>query len=147
MSHSIRRATHADQEAWAHLRRALWPDAPLEYLRLDQTTLLANPHAAIFVASDSQGQLVGFLEARLRDVVEGCESSPVGYVEAWYVDPQVRGQKVGRALMHAAEEWARQQGCTEMGSDTWLDNGEGIAAHNRLGYFEVDRLVHFVKRL
>jgi hypothetical protein len=34
-----------------------------------------------------------------------------------------------------------------MASDTWLENESSIAAHQRLGYYEVDRLVHFVKRL
>ncbi len=147
MSFTIRRATQADKDAWVHMRHALWPDAPLDYLYLDVDNLLANPNAAIFVASDSHGRLVGFLEAGLRDRAEGCDSSPVGYIEAWYVDPHVRGQKLGRDLVHTAEQWAREKGCTEMASDTWLDNETSIQAHYKLGYWEVDRLVHFVKRL
>jgi len=38
-------------------------------------------------------------------------------------------------------------GCTEMGSDTWLDNEASISAHLKTGYFEADRLVHFMKKL
>jgi hypothetical protein len=34
-----------------------------------------------------------------------------------------------------------------MASDTWLDNDASIQAHLKMGYYEVDRLVHFVKRL
>jgi hypothetical protein len=34
-----------------------------------------------------------------------------------------------------------------MASDTWLENETGIAAHVKMGYYEVDRLVHFVKKL
>jgi aminoglycoside 6'-N-acetyltransferase I len=63
------------------------------------------------------------------------------------VDPYVRGQKLGRELVQTAEQWAREKGCTEMASDTWLDNEVSIAAHLKLGYYEVERLVHFVKRL
>ncbi len=96
---------------------------------------------------NSSGRLVAFIEVRLRAYAEGCETSPVGYIEAWYVDPHVRGQKLGRDLIHTAENWAREKGCAEMASDTWLDNGPGIEAHYKLGYWEVDRLVHFVKRL
>ena len=59
----------------------------------------------------------------------------------------MRGQKLGRDLVYTAEQWAREKGCTEMASDTWLDNEAGIAAHYKLGYWEVDRLVHFVKKL
>jgi len=147
MSYTIRRATHEDKHQWLHMRHGLWPEAPLDYLSLDLDKLLANPDAAIFIASDSQGQLIGFIEAGLRDHGEGCDTSPVGYIEAWYVDPHVRGQKLGRDLVHTAEQWAREKGCTEMASDTWLDNEVSIEAHKKLGYYEIERLVHFAKRL
>ena len=147
MRFSIRRATADDKQAWLHLRQGLWPDAPLDYLSLDLDRLLSDERKAVFVAADIDGRLVGFLEAALRDTAEGCETSPVGYIEAWYVDPQARGQKIGRDLVHAAESWAREKGCREMASDTWIDNESGIQIHQQLGYYEVDRLVHFAKRL
>jgi aminoglycoside 6'-N-acetyltransferase I len=53
----------------------------------------------------------------------------------------------GCVLVQLAEQWAREKGCSEMGSDTWLENESSISAHLRLGYVEVERLVHFVKRL
>jgi hypothetical protein len=34
-----------------------------------------------------------------------------------------------------------------MASDTWLDNDVSIQAHKKLGYEEMERLVHFAKRL
>lgn len=147
MSYTIRRAAPEDKQEWLRMRQGLWPDAPLEYLNFDLDELLADPDAAIFVASDAHGKLIGFIEAGLRAYGEGCETSPVGYIEAWYVDPQVRGQKLGRELVHLAEQWAREKGCAEMASDTWLENEVSIAAHLKLGYWEVERLVHFVKRL
>ena len=54
---------------------------------------------------------------------------------------------IGRALVQAAEAWAIAQGCTEMGSDTWLDNEASYRAHLALGYQEAERLIHFNKRL
>jgi aminoglycoside 6'-N-acetyltransferase I len=147
MSYTIRRAAPEDKQEWIRMRQGLWPDAPLEYLNFDLDELLADPDAAVFVALDSHGQLIGLIEAGLRAYGEGCETSPVGYIEAWYVDPHVRGQKLGRELVQIAEQWAREKGCTEMASDTWLENDVSIAAHLRLGYWEAERLVHFVKRL
>lgn len=147
MSYSIRRATPEDKPGWLRMRHGLWPEAHLDYLSLDLDKLLNDPDAGIFVASDADGKLVAFIEAGLRDHAESCETSPVGYIEAWYVDPHVRGQKLGRDLVRTAEQWAREKGCTEMASDTWLDNEASIAAHLKLGYYEVERLVHFVKRL
>jgi aminoglycoside 6'-N-acetyltransferase I len=147
MSYTIRRATAEDKPEWLRMRHGLWPEAPLDYLSLDLDDLLNDSSSGIFVASDSQGQLIGFIEVSLRDYAEACETSPVGYIEAWYVDPHVRGQKLGKELVHTAEQWAREKGCTEMASDTWLENEASIEAHKKLGYWEVERLVHFVKHL
>lgn len=147
MSFTIRRATHEDKTDWLRLRQKLWPEAPIEYLSFDMDDKLSNGNYAVFVAFGTEGHPVAFIETGLRDYGEGCEISPVGYIEAWYVDEQIRGQKVGRELVHNAEQWAREKGCVEMASDTWLDNEASISAHLRLGYEEVERLVHFVKRL
>ena len=147
MSFTIRRATYDDKPEWLRMRQGLWPEAPTEYLSYDLDAKLANPNYVIFVASGSDGKQIAFIEAGLRDCAEGCETSPVGYIEAWYVEEPIRGQKLGRELVRTAEQWAREKGCTEMASDTWLDNEASIGAHLRLGYEEVERLVHFVKRL
>jgi aminoglycoside 6'-N-acetyltransferase I len=147
MNFTIRRATPEDKPEWLRMRQGLWPEAPADYLSLDLDELLADEDAAVFLAGDVHGKLVAFIEVGLRDYAEGCETSPVGYILAWYVDPHVRGQKLGRELIHVAEGWAREKGCTEMASDTWLENHTGIQAHLKMGYYEVDRLVHFVKRL
>ena len=57
------------------------------------------------------------------------------------------GQGIGKRLFEACENWAREKGCTEMASDTWLDNQASIRAHAKMGYYEAERLVHFVKQL
>ena len=147
MNFTIRRATPADKPDWLRMRQGLWPEAPIEYLDFDMDDRLADPDYAVFVASGEDGKLLAFIEAGLRDYGEGCETSPVGYIEAWYVDPHVRGQKLGRELVRMAEGWAREKGCIEMASDTWLENEVSIAAHLKMGYWEAERLVHFVKRL
>lgn len=147
MSFTIRRATQEDKPGWLRMRQSLWPDAPIQYLNFDLDDRLVDPDYAIFIASRADASLVAFIEAGLRKYAEGCETSPVGYIEAWFVDEELRGQNVGRDLVEAAEHWAREKGCTEMASDTWLENEASIAAHLRLGYEEVERLVHFAKRL
>jgi aminoglycoside 6'-N-acetyltransferase I len=147
MSFTIRRTTYADKPEWLRMRHGLWPEAPGEYLALDLDDLLDDADTAIFMAFNEHGQPVGFIEVSLRSFAEGCETSPVGYIEAWFVGELVRGQNLGRDLVQVAEQWALENGCSEMASDTWLDNEASIAAHLRMGYHEADRLVHFVKRL
>ena len=105
-----------------------------------------NPSPS-FVADRGDGTLGGFVEAGLRKYADGCDTSPVGYIEGWYVDADLREQGIGRALIQAAEAWAIDRGCTEMGSDTWIENVVSYRAHLALGYEEAERLIHFRKRL
>ena len=128
------------------MRKGIWPEAPDEYLNYDMDEIFASDRDAVFMAF-VEGRPVGMIEARLRDYGEGCETSPVGYIEGWFVYPELRGSGVAGALVGAAEDWARGLGCTEMASDTWLDNAVSIRAHGKLGYQEAERLVHFVKQL
>lgn len=147
MPFTIRRAASEDKPEWLRMRHGLWPDAPMDYLARDLDDLLADEDMAVFMAFNEHGQPVAFIEVALRTYAEGCETSPVGYIEAWFVGELVRGQMLGRQLVEIAEQWAREKGCTEMASDTWLENEASITAHLRMGYHEADRLVHFVKRL
>lgn len=143
----IRQASQADHSEWLRMRRALWPDVETDEMLREMARIQADPLSPVFVLERPDGLLGGFLEAGIRKYADGCETSPVGYIEGWYVDEDLRGQGAGRALMHAAEDWARTQGLREMASDTWLDNVVSIATHLKLGYEEMERLVHFVKHL
>lgn len=129
------------------MSHALFPEfAPEDQDEMRRT--LARPDAAVLVLERDGGQsLAGFVEAGTRSVADGCLSSPIGYVEAWYVDPDARRAGSGRALLKAAEDWARAQGYTEMASDALLDNIVSHEAHKRSGYVEVDRVVIFRKPL
>lgn len=144
---TIRRATRADKSEWLRIRLLLWPYGTAKGFSSDMDSALADPLTPVFVIARPGGGLGGFLEAGMRKYAEGCESSPVGYIEGWYVDEDLRGQGLGKALVRAAEEWARSLGLTEMASDTWLENEISIQAHLKMGYEEAERLVHFVKRL
>jgi aminoglycoside 6'-N-acetyltransferase I len=132
------------------MRHALWPDAHFEQLLAECTEFLDSGSkwiAAAFIAFADGDSLLGFLELNLRSVAEGCENSPVPHVEGWYVVPAARRMGIGRALMSAAEAWARAHGYTEMTSDTADDYPLSIAAHKANGFEEVERLIALRKSL
>ena len=91
------------------------------------------------------GKACGFLEASIRPFVEDCDSDNVGYLEGWFVDPEYRRHGLGRALVSAAEEWARERGATEMASDAEIGNDQSLIAHMRLGTRKLRGLYTFEK--
>ena len=143
----IRPIEERDSAEWLRIRLTLWPDHTVDEMLTEMASLRADESATTFVADRGDGTLGGFVEAGLRKYAEGCDTSPVGYIEGWYVDADLRAQGLGRALVRAAEDWAIAKGCVEMGSDTWLDNEVSYRAHLAIGYQEAERLIHFNKRL
>ena len=144
----IREVEPRDAEGWFSMRVALWPETKREQHRKEMAMMLSDAQRyAVFVCENERGDLVGFAEVSLREWAEGCLSSPVGYLEGWYVAPGSRGRGVGRAVLAASEDWARAFGCTEMASDTELGNEGSEAAHQRLGFEVVGRVVAFRKDL
>jgi aminoglycoside 6'-N-acetyltransferase I len=145
---NIRRAKLEDKPEWLRMRLLLWPDNLAEALSAGMEEMLAHPdEEPVFIAVRADNTPCGFLEGGTRKYGEGCETSPIGYIEGWYVDGDQRRMGVGGALVSAMEDWAREHGLTEMGSDTWLENEISITAHQKLGYIEMERLVHFAKKL
>ena len=128
------------------MRLLLWPDEAAS-LADEMDRMLDDPLTPVFVLQRPEGGLGGFLEAGTRKYAEGCNTSPVGYIEGWFVDEDLRGRGYGRQLMSAAEGWARSQCLKEMASDTWLWNEVSTRAHLAMGYHETERVIHFAKTL
>ena len=140
-----RRYRDADWGEWLRMSIALFPHETSENLAAGMRDFRARNDAEVFVVARSDESLSGFVEVGSRLYADGCDSSPVGYIEAWFVDEDIRRLGLGRALLDAAEGWARQRGYTEMASDALLDNIVSHRAHERAGYAEVERVVQFRK--
>lgn len=137
-----------DMAEWLRLRLGLFDDSTEAEQRQEMAEILADGDpSCVLVAERSSGSLAGYLHIGSRKYAEGCTSSPVGYLEEWFVDADVRQQGVGKALVAAGENWARQQGFREVASDTLIDNKISLASHLALGFTEVERQINFIKRL
>jgi aminoglycoside 6'-N-acetyltransferase I len=152
----IRHAEPSDLDGWSDLRVALWPGESPAALAAEAARFFASPQhgpgampEAVLVATAgvSPSLVVGFAEVSRRAYAEGCETSPVGFLEGWYVVPNRRRQGVGRALVAAAERWATALGCTEFASDALAENTESAVAHRALGFEEVEVIRCFRKPL
>lgn len=144
---SVLRAGAPDMADWLALRVALWPDAAPES-PAEIRDILDSTDLAAFIARDNSGAALGLAEAALRrDYVNGCDTSPVGFLEGIYVTPAARRQGVAAALVGAVADWARGLGCTELASDAALDNHPSHHMHAALGFSETERVVYFRRLL
>ena len=141
----IRRARREDSPEVLRLWLALFPDDTTASQSIQ--FLIDGATRAALIVAEREGGLGGFLEVGTRPYAEGCETSPVAYIEAWYVDEDIRKQGIGRALFKAAEDWGREQQLSEIASDALIENEISIAAHKALGYQEVERIVCFRRDL
>lgn len=143
----VRRASETDLTEWLRLRALLWPSCPSTEHRKEVAEYLEKGKRVAFVAAGPSQRRSGFLEATIRPFAEGCDTEPVGYIEGWYVDAAARRRGVGRRLVEAAEDWAREHGCVEIGSDCLIKNPVSLRAHRAIGYEDRERLIHFRKGL
>jgi aminoglycoside 6'-N-acetyltransferase I len=150
----VRPALPSDLEAVTELAVALWSEEPEREHREHAAAILAGtppgtlPLVLLVAVAEDSGDVVGFIEVGLRSHADGCDPrQPVGFIEGWCVRPEAQRRSVGRALMTAAETWARSQGARELASDTWIDEQPSQRAHEALGFEVVDRCVHFRKSL
>ncbi len=144
----FRPATETDSPSVAGAMKALWPEADMEEMR-ELAAARCSPAAAAptFVAINSGGELAGFVYLDLRSYAEGCTSSPVPFIEGWWVAPSMRRKGIGRRLIEMAESWAKSRGYHEIASDTEVHNTASQAAHRALGYSPLPALIPFRKML
>ena len=147
---TIRAAAPADAPRWAEMRDQLWPAAPGEHageIAAYFAGIRRHGFDAALMAVDGDGALIGFVELSVRRYAEGCDTDRVGYLEGWFVARERRGAGIGRALVAAAEDWARAQGCTVFASGAEITNVISASAHAALGFTEVERQIHYRKDL
>jgi GNAT superfamily N-acetyltransferase len=114
----IRPATAADEAAVLALLEELFeppgsrpPDYTEDRGREGFRAAVRNPDADVLVAMDGDG-LVG-----LASVYADIQSIRYGkrcWLQDLVVTSEYRGRKVGRQLLAAATEWARDRGCTHL---------------------------------
>ena len=141
------KATEKDAEALAELVKIVWPEHTeealtriiLEYMYSDESAVFAEKWDASFIG-------VALCCLR-RDYVEGCETSPVGYLEGVGVKENCRNQGVAKRLVEECEQWARDKGCREFASDCELSNTASLNFHLQIGFQEQNRIICFKKVL
>ena len=125
-----------DEKILGDYRPEVWEDRIAYYQRRD-------PEAPVVAIAD--GRLVGFMLGEVRSGEFGLEE-PTGWIEVMGVDPDLRGQAVGRQLAERMLDHFRGKGATTV--RTLVDEAEeGIAGFFTALGFEPAGLRPFVKQL
>jgi aminoglycoside 6'-N-acetyltransferase I len=149
---NVRPVRPEDADEWRRLRALLWPGEDhsadiAAFFAGDTIASCPGGVAQVLVVERGDGRLGGFVEVGLRPFADGCETRPVGYVEGWFVDADLRRRGAGARLVRAAEEWVREKGCVELASDCAIDNEVSLRAHRALGFGEVERVILLRKKI
>lgn len=139
--HETRIARASERAELVRMRTALWPDSTRA--EVDELLGRTDGKAAILVAARPEGGLCGYAEVGLRPFADGCVTSPVGYLEGIWVDPDRRRHGIATALVEGAAAWARARGMREFASDAALDNVASLEWHRAAGFEEAERVVCF----
>ncbi|NNE26127.1 MAG: GNAT family N-acetyltransferase [Saprospiraceae bacterium] len=124
----------------------LFDKSPITELRLMIEDAANSDSHLIKIALNSNDQVIGFALASIRsDYVEGAKQSPTGYLEAIYIEEAYRKLGIARTFIEKIEAWATEKGCVQLGSDTWLTDTQSRNFHKKVGFWEEDELVHFLK--
>ena len=107
----------------AKLNDHLLPLSPLEFQFKMTVEQMAEAHTTLFVARDEAGKAVGMGALKVH-------SAELGEVKRMFTDPQVRGQRIGSALLEAIVALARTKGLPTLMLET--GTGPGMAEAHRL---------------
>lgn len=125
----------------------LWPEMIVEEAKDLLNDYIGGKETAVFTHYVNE-KYVGLALCCLRyDYVEGCDTSPVGYLEGIVVDENNRMKGIANLLCQECERWAKEKGCTEFASDCELTNSTSIQFHLNIGFKEENRIVCFKKNI
>jgi len=140
----IRTAKIGDAPALAFLATQLgYPTSPAQMAdRLSH--LLPDNDQAIFVIDDGSGRPVAWIHVYHHWLLEEGHFAEIGGL---VTGEGFRRRGLGRQLMRAAEEWARQRGCAAMLLRSNVTRTEAHEFYGNIGYTNIKTSLTFIKRL
>ncbi|WP_201777891.1 aminoglycoside 6'-N-acetyltransferase [Ornithinibacillus contaminans] len=132
-------------EDLTRLTMELWPGHDVVELTNEYKETLKTDNNKFYLYIEN-GVAVAFMHLSIRvDYVEGSESSPTGYLEGVYVQPDYRRKGISTELFNEGKSWLKENGCKQIGSDMEMDNQDSYPFHMSLGFNEAGRIITFIR--
>ena len=121
-------AVSAEPEGWLISANGEWRSVGEErrYLK----ALRRYPNAAVFVAEQSDGAIIGRLSLARDTHPASAHVADIGLMVA----RDARGRGIGRALLEASVEWARDAGIRKLELHVFPWNEPAIRLYDRFGF-------------
>lgn len=132
-----------DFPLWAHFRGKIYPLLSEEFNITEMSSILRNDLWYCWFIENDDGERIGLVELSLRNIVDGCLSSPVPYIEGLYLIETHRGRGSGAGVMEMIKLWCYKYGYTELATDAELTNVRAQQFYEKIGFKEVDRVVEY----
>jgi len=146
----VRRAAARDASSFLELWRTVVAEG--SYVRTEQVTLTVRHYRRRFRHSwtSEEAELVAVEGTRVIGHlnVSREESPATRHVASlgMSVVPDRRGQGVGRALLEACLEWAREFGVEKLALSVYPDNERALGLYRKMGFVEEGRLTGHSKK-
>jgi aminoglycoside 6'-N-acetyltransferase I len=147
MNLAIRTARREDFADWLRLREDVYTGIDRAFHQQEMALYLHDDGKQCLLAITDDGVACGMIEVSLRNIVDGCLTSPVGYIEGICVAPEYRGKGISQLLLQSAEDWCRSRGCQQIATDAELENEQAQRFHLHMGFEETYRIVEYRKTL
>jgi len=125
------------------MREEIYSALTDEYNEIEMEQIHASGAWYCYFLTNEENVVLGLVEISSRNIVDGCLSSPVAYLEGLYLKPPYRGKGVGKGAIRLIMEWCRDRGFSELATDTELANVKAQSFYNSVGFQETDRVVEY----
>ncbi len=138
----LEKITRAEISQWKEMRKVLYHGVDDTFHDQEMVNIIQNEDwQCLFVRDDKKA--IGFVELSHRNIVDGCTSSPVPYIEGIYLMPGYRQKGIGKHVVKMLKEWCIKRGYNELAADTELENEDAQKFFTSVGFGETYRTVGF----
>ncbi len=128
---------------WKQMREDLYGSLNNDYHAKEMENIFVSDVWFCNFLADENNQVIGLVELSSRNIVDGCLSSPVAYLEGLYLRPEHRGKGLGKEVIRIIIKWCMVEGFSELATDTEITNKKAQRFYESMGFEEVDRVVEY----
>jgi GNAT superfamily N-acetyltransferase len=96
--------------------------------------IIESEQSAVALVAEHEGKVIGMLTAQTN--ISTAEGGIAAVLEDMVIEKELRGKGIGKQLMQAMEQWARDKGIKRLQLLADKTNTPALAYYNKLGWKE-----------